>query len=207
MHAQLFFDITEMIEEAAVTIQRLKKRLTFFADLRIPLQDADTITDVMKIVQQHTSFTNCTYLETVVNCVNIPAAKREIDAYYSFVEHFCQHKLQQHSYVASLLANRSKHLHYSETITFKLQWNPVEKTLADIRSTLGKTFDILANYIHVKQVKGGCVMVICYAPQYLMGALVKLAQENMKVLVESSVTYLSVGYAVVLDNRAQEKVK
>ena len=41
---------------------------------------------------------------------------------------------------------------------------------------------------------------------YLMGALVRLAQENMKVLVESGVIYLSVGYAVLLDSNAQEKV-
>ena len=39
-----------------------------------------------------------------------------------------------------------------------------------------------------------------------MGALVRLAQENMKGLVESSVTYLSVGYSVLLDNSIQEKV-
>ena len=49
--------------------------------------------------------------------------------------------------------------------------------------------------------------MICYAPQYLMGALVKLAQESKEMLVESGVTYLSVGCAVLLDNSAQEKVK
>ena len=40
-----------------------------------------------------------------------------------------------------------------------------------------------------------------------MGALVKLAQESKQMLVESGVTYLSVGCAVLLDNSAQEKVK
>ena len=81
------------------------------------------------------------------------------------------------------------------TVILKLEWNPIEKTLADIQDTLNKTFKSLASHIHIVVVGGGSVTVTCYAPQYLMGALVRLAQENMKVLVESNVTYLSVGYA------------
>ena len=202
--ARLFHSITKMIEEAQVTLEDLKKLLTFNDNLEALLQDAETITKVMRVVQQQSSFINCVYLEEIADHFKLPEAKKEIDSYELFVDEFCQHKLTQHSYAASLLADQSKYLLSSESITFKLQWNPVEKTLADIQGILRKTFPKLASRIHVKEIKHGCVRVVCYAPQYLMGALVRLAQENMKVLVESSVTYLSVGYAVVVGNNAQK---
>ena len=161
---------------------------------------------VLKVVQQHSSLINCVYLEYVVEHFSITAAKEKIDDYYKFVEKFCEERLTQHSYVTSFLADQSKHLLSSETITFKLEWTPSKKTLSDIQSLLRKTFKSLASHIHIVVVGGGSVTVICYAPQYLMGALVRLAQENMKVLMESSVTYLSVGHAILLDNSAKEKV-
>ena len=51
------------------------------------------------------------------------------------------------------------------------------------------------------------MQVTCYAPQYLMGALVRLARESKEILLESGVIYLNVGYSVLLDNNAQEKVE
>ena len=204
--AQLFHNITKMVE-AQVTLKDLKKLLTFYNDLETLLQEADTITKVMRVVQHHSSFINCIYLEDVAIHFKIPGARKEIDDYEKFVEEFCHHKLTQHSYVTSFLADKSRHLLSSETITFKLEWEPNEKTLADIQSLLRKTFQSLATNIHIVVVGGGSLTVVCYAPQYLMGALVRLAQENMEVLVDSSVTYLSVGYAVLLDNSTHEKVQ
>ena len=190
-----------------MTVEELKKLLTFYPEMQIPLQDANTITEVMAVIQRHSSFTTYCYLEDLVDVFNIAEAKEEIAVYRNFVEHFCQHTLTQHSYVASLLADKSRCLLSAKTIIFKLEWGLGDKkTLADIKSILNKTFEILANHIHVKEVQSGCVMVTCYAPQYLMGALLRLAQENKEMLVESGVSYLSVGYAVLLDNSAQ-KVK
>ena len=111
----------------------------------------------------------------------------------------------EHSYVTPFLTDQSRLS--SETITFKLEWTPNEKMLADIQSLLRKTFKSLFTHIHIVVLRGGSLTVICYAPQYLMGSLVRLAQENMEGLVESSVTYLSVGYAVLLDNSTHEKVQ
>ena len=211
---QLFHDITIMLEEAPeVTLERLKKFLIFYDELKVPLQDADTITKVMLVVKEHSSFINCTYLKAVADNFlkalpsNIPSEGRtKIDTYEKFVDEFCQYNLTQHSYVTSFLKDQSRQPLSSETLTFKLEWDPIEKTLSNIQDTLRKTFMSLASHIHIVVVGGGSVTVICYAPQYLMGALVRLAQENIKVLVESRVTYLSVGHAVLLDISAQ-KVK
>ena len=204
---QLFHDITIMLEEAPeVTLERLKKFLMFYDELEAPLQDADTITKIMRIVKSHSSFINCTYLKAVADNFLPSEGRKTIDTYEKFVDKFCQYNLRQHSYVTSFLEDQSRQLLSSETLTFKLEWKPIEKTLANIRDTLRKTFTSLASHIHIVVVGRNSVTVICYAPQYMMGALVRLAQENMKVLVESRVTYLSMGHVVLLDSRAQ-KVK
>ena len=206
--ARLFYDITTMLEEAPeVTLEELKKFLIFYRDLKPLLQDADTITEVMLVVEEHSSFINCTYLKAVAdNFLKAQEGQKKIDTYEDFVERFCKHTLKEHSYVTSFLVDPTLQPLPSETITLKLEWNPIEKTLTDIQDTLNKTFKSLACHIHIVVVRKGCVMVICSAPQYLMGALVRLAQENMKVLVESRVIYLSMGHAVLLDISAQ-KVK
>ena len=196
-----------MIEEAQLSLDELKRFFTFNNELGPPVQEASTITEVMQVVQQHSSYINCAYLKALAGYFNIPRAMKEIDEYLVFVDEFCQHTLTQHSYVASFLTDPSRHSLSSETITFKLDWKPKEKTLANIQAILEKTFKSLASHIHIVVVGGGCVMVTCYAPQYLMGALVRLAQESKEMLVENGVTYLSMGYAVLLDNSAQEKVK
>ena len=209
--AQLFYSITMIMKEANVSLEDLKEFLAFNHELEPLLQDADTIPKVMRAVQQKSSFINCTILKSVVMhpSFNITAAIEKIDAYYKIVEDFCQHKLTQHSYVTSFLADQSRKedlLSY-ETITFKLEWNPEKKTLANIQTILSKTFKSLTGSIQVVVVGGGCVTVTCYAPLYLMGALVRLAQKSKEMLVESGVTYLNVGNTVLLDNRAHEKVK
>ena len=97
----------------------------------------------------------------------------------------------------------------SQTIKIKimLEWNPAAKTLSDIRSLLRKAFKGLSPFIHVDVIGEGSVTVVCYAPHYLMGALVKMAEENKSMLLEDSVSYLSIGYTVVLGSGTQEKVR
>ena len=95
----------------------------------------------------------------------------------------------------------------STTITFKLQWHPFEKTLSDIKSLLRQAFHKQSVYVHIVVISEGSVRIICCAPQYLMTELVRLAQKNRELLVESSVTYLRVGDTIVVDTRDQNEVR
>ena len=97
----------------------------------------------------------------------------------------------------------------SQTIKIKimLEWNPASKTLSDIRSLLRKAFKNLSPHIHVDVIGEGSVIVVYYAPHYIMGALVKMAEENKSMLLGNGVSYLSIGYTVVLDSIAAEKVR
>ena len=91
-----------IVKQAQVTLKDLKEFLSFYNDLETPLQNADTITKVMWVVQHKFSFINCVYFISIIICAkrfNISVAKEKINAYYKSVEKFCQNKLTQHSYV------------------------------------------------------------------------------------------------------------
>ena len=50
-----------------VTLENLKELLAIYSVLEGPLQAAETITSVMRIVQQHSSVINCSYLEQIAD--------------------------------------------------------------------------------------------------------------------------------------------
>ena len=98
---------------------------------------------------------------------------------------------------------------YSLVITFynTLMSKLDTKTLSDIQGLLRQAFHEQSIYVRIVVVRGGSVRVICCAPQYLMTELVRLAQKNRELLVESSVTYLRVGDTIVVDTSDQNEVR
>ena len=201
--AQLFDEVAEILEnEESVTPERLKRYVSRFPEMNDSLDKAHTISDIIDIIQKHSSFTCCTHLKGVARRFNIPSVTEEIGKYYQFVNEFSHQKLIQHIYMKPFLDTKSVDFASSTsttTISFKLRWSPAEKTLSDIQDLLQQAFDEQNIYVHIVVVRGGSVRVICCAPQYLMTELVRLAQKNRELLVESSVTYLRVGDTIVVD--------
>ena len=198
-----------MSRNNAVPVQELKELLTSYSELEFSLQGVDTISKVMRVVQRHSSFINCSYLEHIAEEFELPEVKKEIDDYYKLVDDFCNSKIIQHSYMKRFTTTPPQYNMSSQTIKIKimLEWNPKSKTLSDIRSLLRKAFQSLSPLIHVDVIGEGSVTIVCYAPHYLMGALVKMTEKNKSMLLENSVSYLSIGYTVVLDSTAAEKVR
>ena len=197
--AQLFDEVAEILEnEESVTIERLKRFISKIPDMNDSLDNAHTISDIIDIIYKHSSLTCCIHLKGVARRYNISAVTEKIEKYYQLVREFCQCELTHHVYMKPFLTAKPTDFISSTTITFKLRWSPVEKTLSDIQHLLQQAFDKQNVYVHVVVVRGGSVRVICYAPQYLMTELVRLAQKNRELLVESSVTYLRVGDTIVI---------
>ena len=205
---QLFDEVAEILEnDETVTLERLKKYLSKTPNMKHSLDNAHTISDIIDIIQEHSSFTCCSHLKGVAKRFNITAVTEKIETYYEFVDDFCQYKLANHIYMKPFLTAKTFDFAPSTTITFKLRWYPNDKTLSDILELLQQAFDEQSVYIHIVVVRGGSVRVICCAPQYLMTELVRLAQKNRELLVESSVTYLRVGDTIVVDTSDQNEVR
>ena len=196
-----------ILEESFVTLQKLKELLSFYPQLVMPIQSAESVTKVMQVIQQHSSFINCSYLKHVAEYFILPEVTKEIDDYNKLVNNFCKNTIIQHSYMKRFTTYPPQYNMSSQTIKIKimLQWNPATKTLSDIRTLLEKAFQSLNTLIHVDVISEGSVTVVCYAPHYIMGALLKMTKNNKSMLLENSVSYLSIGYAVVLDSSSQKE--
>ena len=188
-------------------MSKLKRFLSKYPNLRDPLCNADTIADVMDLIQEQSSFTCCSYLKHTATRFKITSAVERINDYYKSVDEFCQHELRHHIYMQPFITAKSINMTNSGIISFKLQWSTDSKTLSDIQSLLRQAFGKQSINVHIMVVRGGSVRVICCAPQYLMTELVRLAQKNRELLVESSVTYLRVGDAIVVDTSDQSEVR
>ena len=188
-----------------VSLKKLKQLLSTYSDLKGPLKSARSFNSVMCIVREHSSIINCSLLKHIAEYFNLPEVTQELDEYKEQVDEFCQYTIREHSYLKQFVGEHQKHYLSSQIITLKLEWNPDKKTLADIRSLIRKTFHSLSDQIHVDVISEGSVTVVCYAPHYLMGTLVQMAEESKSRLLKNSVSYLSIGYAVVLDSTSQKK--
>ena len=205
---KLFDEVAEMLEnEESINIKRLKGYVSKIPEMKDSLDNAHTISDIIDIIQEHSSFTCCSHLEGVARRFNISAATEKIESYYQFMNEFCQCKLTHHIYMKPFLTAKPTDFTPSTTITFKLRWSPAKKTLSDIQHLLQQAFDEQNVFVHIVVVRGGSVRVICCAPQYLMTELVRLAQKNRELLVESSVTYLRVGDTIVVDTSDRNEVR
>ena len=201
--------ISDMLEKnRSVPLKKLKHQLlSANSDLKGPLKSARSFNKVMDVVWEHSSIINCSSLRLVAEHFNLPEVTRELDMYKEQVDKFCQYTVREHSYIRRFDGEQLKHFLSTQTITLKLEWNPDKKTLADIQSLIRKTFHDLSDLIHVDVISEGSVTVVCYAPHYIMGALVQMAEENKSMLLENKVSYLSIGYTVVLGSGAQDKVR
>ena len=95
-----------------------------------------------------------------------------------------------------------------ETIKFVLDWEPSDRSLDDIRHLLKKAFDDSSIRVIVQSIhKGNSIIIICYAPRYLINVLLLEAQANLHVLkVEMNLIRLDVGHFTVYNKKILEKV-
>ena len=146
---QLFDEVAKILEnDETVTLERLKKYLSKTPNMKHSLDNAHTISDIIDIIQEHSSFTCCSHLKGVATRFNITAVTEKIEMYYEFVDDFCQYKLANHIYMKSFLTAKTFDFTPSTTITFKLRWRPNNKTLSDILELLQQAFDEQSVYTY-----------------------------------------------------------
>ena len=184
---RMFDSMCETVR-SQVPVNNLKQHLSqFFSEFEILLQDAVTTDDVMKAVRNESSLTDFAYFEEIADHFNLQQVKRNIRDYHSTLNSFCQHTLNNHSYVRSFREDYPRYILSSDKITFKLEWKAKDKTLKDIRDVLRMTFKHLADRVQIVVIGDGSVVVVCCAPRYLMEELVRLASESVHMLAEMGV--------------------
>ena len=211
MHLQSCFSsmFTSILETVTkhVLVNDLKQYLCqTFPEFKKSFQNGDTVDDVMTVVRNECSLTDCSYVKEIAKKFELQKCQPEIDKYHSILKAFCHYTLAEHSYVKSFREDCSRNIISSNKITFKLMWDAEKKTMKDIRDVLQMGFEELATRIQIVVIKAGSVVVVCWFPQGLKEQLVRIAERKSKVaqLTEMGVVSLTVGSTELIVENGKE---
>ena len=77
--AELFDEVAEILEnEESVTTEGLKRFVSRIAEMKDSMDNAHTISDIIDIIQEHSSLTCCTHLKGVARRFKISAVTEKI---------------------------------------------------------------------------------------------------------------------------------
>ena len=189
------FDKLQKDVKLHVPVDDLKQYVRLFRELETDA--AVTTDDIMKVVHNECTLAECSYLEKIADRFDLQEAKKSIERYHSRLDDFCTRTLEEHSYAKSFCLDHPEPIVPSSNkieITFKLEWNAKEKSLKDVRDVLRKVFRDLTDRVQIVVIKDGSVVVVCWAPQYLMTELVEPAKGKLDLLKEVGVVELTVGH-------------
>ena len=203
------FDELQKNVKLRVQVDDLKQYLcSRFRELKTVVQDADTTNEIMTVVQNECTLAEYSYLKKIAEHFKLEEAKTSIELYRSKLDDFCKHTLKQHSYAKSFCVDHPEPIVPSSNkieVTFKLEWNAEEKSLKDVRDVLRMVFGDLTDRVQIVVIKDGSVVVVCWAPRYLMQDLVKLAKSKLDQVKKNGVVEITVGHCNI-DSITAEKV-
>ena len=165
-----------------------------FPELEDKLAKAESFDVVMNIVRDKDTIINISCLEAIVNHYKVTEAKPHLDEFEKAVDTFCENIKAKICSCESFKLDSSSLLPTHETIEFILEWDAHKRTLKDIRGLLSKAFKDMTKSVQIRAIKEGySIMVICYAPQYMMDRLLRTAKDNLDLLIEEGVIKLKIG--------------
>ena len=121
-----------------MSLKDLKVFLTFYPELRNEAEAAESIEDVMRVICDHMSLINTSYLEAVAERFKLPDAIHLIKEFNISNDIFCKKIQTEHIYGQEYMEN--KNLQESEEVKFDLEWEDDETTMNDIQVLLAKAF-------------------------------------------------------------------
>ena len=188
----LFRSISKAVK-SQVPVDNLKEYLCqTFPEFKISLQEVSTTDDVMEAVRNRSSLTDVAYFDRINDHFNLKMTQK-INRYCDTLDSFCQYTLDNHSYVRSFREDYPRYILSSDKIVFQLQWKANEKTLKDIRDVLQMSFGHLADRVQIVVIEDGSVVVVCWAPRYLMEELVRHVSARVHRLAKMGVVKLTIG--------------
>ena len=190
-----------------VPLDKLKICLQWgYKELRPQLAAAKSVKEVMHIIEDKYNITNIYCLEMIAEHFNIKEFEDCITAYKKELSQFCEIKISRYLN-KSFGSISSPELAYV-LIKFVLDWKPDDYTFNDIKDLLRNTCREMANDINVKVItEDNYITVTCYAPRYMMDALLMEAENNVHLLRRNGLMKLSIGYYTIWDEHRRDKVR
>ena len=205
----LMMTMSPLIKAGIPSLEDLKVYLRrCFRELRPQLATAESFDDVMDLVQDKCTIINVCCLEAIVDHYDITEAKPHITKFKTTVDSFCADVRADICLKQNFKTTLSSHHLTCDTIEFVLEWKTDEHTLSHIKDLLSKAFEDMANSVQVRTInEGNSIIVTCYAPEYMMDALLMAAKKNLDLLKKMGVTKFTMGYHTIFDTRQRDKVR
>ena len=195
------------ILSANTKLEELKRFLEqCWPELKSQFQQIRSFDDLFKIVEKKCNIVNVAAMENIANRYDLEDGISLASQYIKEIEKFSR-KIKLAFTQNKKLSLASSSSLTCEKIQFLLDWEPSDHLMEDIRLLLEKAFDDLANEVVVQTIeKTNSILIICYAPLYLMNALFLEAQANLpSLLKEVDLIQLTIGHYTLYD-RNKERV-
>ena len=186
----------------SVSTEELKHFLGHtYSELVPEITHAQSIDAIINIVGGRINIINIAMIETIVKRYDVSEAKDLVTQYKKEIQKFTSDMKLKFALDKRLSLPISSLL--CETIKFVLDWEPSDHSLDDICQLLKKAFDDSSIRVIVQSIhKGNSIIIICYAPRYLINILLLEAQANLHVLKEEmNLIRLDVGHFTVYNKK------
>ena len=188
-------------------LEELKQFLERYdPELKSQLQQIQSFDGIFKILEKKCNIVNVAAMETIANRYELKDGISLVSKYKEEIKKF-SNEMKLAFTLNGKLSLASNSSLTCEKIEFLLDWEPSDRLFEDICLLLERAFDDLANEIIIQIIqKTNSILIICYAPLYLMNAMFLEAQANLpSLLKEVDLIHLTIGHYTVYD-RNKEKV-
>ncbi|XP_019851638.1 PREDICTED: uncharacterized protein LOC109581721 [Amphimedon queenslandica] len=194
--------ISEEVQSSYLKIQDLKDYLSCYSPHLSPKLESE---DFFTILRSLSSPTNTLVLESMADHFQLVQTSDLIQSYHREEEVF-KMKLLDKDFARELQEEMSRFEPDSEIqINLKLQWHCYDDmTVKEFRDLLNEIFSSNSRYIHLLQVKKGCVHCVCRAPLVLQEVLVTLARDRLEWLVDKGIGLFSIGGVSIIEEKVVE---
>ena len=191
--------ISEEVQSSYLKIQDLKEFLLCYAPhLSLKIESED----FFKILRSLSSPSNTVLLENLAEHFQLVQTSDLIQRYHREEKVF-KMKLLDKDFARELQEEMSRFEPDSEIqINLKLQWHSSDDmTVKEFWNLLEDIFSSIFRYIHLLEVKRGCVHCVCRAPLMLQEVLVALARERLEWLVDRGIGLFSIGSVWLVEEK------
>ena len=185
----------------AISLEELKRFLErCYPELKSQLECTKSFDDIFKIVEKKCSIVNVAAMETIANRYDLEDGISLVSRYKEEIKKFSK-EIKLAFALSKKISLASSSSLTCEKIEFLLDWEPSDHLLEDICLLLERAFDDLANEVVVQIIqKTNSILIICYAPLYLMNAMFLEAQANLpSLLKEVDLILLTIGHYTLYD--------
>ena len=200
----LFFKFQQAIERANVSLEDLKQYIIYCRphdDCKEELRNAENISKLLEIVRAKLcSLVNYPILDDVAENFKLVEAQEFIQAYREQEENY-RKKLNDFAFAAELQKENDllKHQKRESNIILKLK-RPQPPTISEFEKVLKEVFHKLYEYIHIRKVDPGSIIVKMWAPERVIKALIKMAKDKETYLRDFGATKLTIGETIIFDD-------